>query len=68
MVSKEILKERERIKEVIQTRFDIAVHNKSKGGISKRRRVLSFSVIQQVIDRALMYIDNPDYVRTTLTM
>ena len=62
MVNKEILNERERIKEIIQRKFFYTIKQRKKIKHRKRRLISLFNKLEQDI---LFSINNPDYVRKT---
>ena len=62
-VSKEVLKERERIKLIIM-RWKLSIEHQLKH-IRKRYRTLNRTQIQRILNKIIFRIDNPDYIRKT---
>ena len=67
METEETLKERERIKVLIEEKIEENIENKQKNikFNFRRKHQLSFTEVREMKEKILFYIDNPDYVRKT---
>ena len=59
-LSKKVMKERERIKKIVERKIDVIIAQRSK---LKRKRSRLPSLFEELKDNLFFLIDNPDYVR-----
>ena len=65
MESEEILKERERIKAVVEEQIEKKIEHMQKNikFDFRRKHQLSFTEVRRIGEKILFWIDNPDYKR-----
>ena len=63
VITKEVLAERKRIKELYSTMLDEVIEGRLKMKKKRSRRVMSITDAVGLKERFFWYVDDPDYVR-----